>query len=422
MPSRETNVDVAGSIAAIAARLEPQVPEITRRLLDRFTTEITELRVDERTGPLLQASVESNVETAFHLLRHGMDLHGLESPWVAGEYARRLAQHDVPLVALIRAYRLGQDSVVQAVLDQVAEAGYDAADTARIARRIVTFSFDFIDLMTRRVTELYEQERDSWLRSRSAARAARVRDLLANRPVDVTAVEAVLGYQLRRRHLGITVWTEDATPPGAELTNLERVVEAIAEHLGCDSRPLAVSYDEAGTWAWLPAPADPDLDADALDRVLDGCEYPTKVALGEVASGVDGFRRTHRQAGQAQAVAVIAADRDARVIRYRDVATVALLCDNMDDTREWVLHVLGPLATDDEQHARLRETYRVFLAAGDSYTAAAAELNLHKNSVKYRVLQAEEIRGRAIRGDRVDVEMALTACRWFGTAVLVDPA
>jgi DNA-binding PucR family transcriptional regulator len=83
-----------------------------------------------------------------------------------------------------------------------------------------------------------------------------------------------------------------------------------------------------------------------------------------------------------------------------------------------VATVLGNLATDNENDARLRETLRVYLASGCSYKLAAEELNLHFNSVKYRVGRAVARRGRAIGTDRLDVELALLACHWYGGAVL----
>ena len=51
---------------------------------------------------------------------------------------------------------------------------------------------------------------------------------------------------------------------------------------------------------------------------------------------------------------------------------------------------LGPLADDDDQHARLRDALRVFLQENGSYKATAERLILHKNSVQYRVRNAEE--------------------------------
>ena len=49
-------------------------------------------------------------------------------------------------------------------------------------------------------------------------------------------------------------------------------------------------------------------------------------------------------------------------------------------------------------------------------------LNLHFNSVKYRVGRAVARRGREIGSDRLDVELALLACHWYGAAVLQPDA
>jgi DNA-binding PucR family transcriptional regulator len=83
---------------------------------------------------------------------------------------------------------------------------------------------------------------------------------------------------------------------------------------------------------------------------------------------------------------------------------------------------LGALAIDDEPRARLRETARVFLSAGGSFTAAAEQLTLHKNTVHYRVRKAEEIIGRPLQESRLDIELALSACRWLGPAILQPPS
>jgi DNA-binding PucR family transcriptional regulator len=48
-------------------------------------------------------------------------------------------------------------------------------------------------------------------------------------------------------------------------------------------------------------------------------------------------------------------------------------------------------------------------------------LNLHRNSVRYRVRKAEAERGRPVTEDRMDVELALQVCHFLGDAVL-DPS
>ena len=149
-------------------------------------------------------------------------------------------------------------------------------------------------------------------------------------------------------------------------------------------------------------------------------EDAPSVALGSPLPGVEGFRRSHRQAQRARNVA-IAAGADAASVTAADepgLLAAALLGDSLDEALVWVRDVLGPLSSDTDNDARLRETLRVFLHAGASYKAAAEQLSLHFNSVKYRVQRAVERRGRPIGDDRLDVELALLVCHWFGEAVL----
>ena len=103
------------------------------------------------------------------------------------------------------------------------------------------------------------------------------------------------------------------------------------------------------------------------------------------------------------------------------LSVAALLADDIGDAREWVAEVLGDLAGDNENDARLRETLRIFLRCGSSYKLAADELTLHFNTVKYRVGRAVARRGHAIDEDRLDVELALLVCQWYDTAVLQRP-
>ena len=125
------------------------------------------------------------------------------------------------------------------------------------------------------------------------------------------------------------------------------------------------------------------------------------LAIGSMAGGVEGFRRSHREAEAVRGVAIVSErfhSSTPTVIAATDpgLSVVARLGGDVAGTREWVATVLGDLAGDDENDARLRETLRVYLGCGSSYKVAAEELNLHFNSVKYRVARAVERRGREI--------------------------
>ena len=144
-----------------------------------------------------------------------------------------------------------------------------------------------------------------------------------------------------------------------------------------------------------------------------------RVAVGDPLPGVEGFRRSHQQALDIQVVAM-ASSTARRVNAFSDpgLSVAALLGGNVDRAAAWVGEVLGPLAGATDGDERLRETLRVFLHAGSSNKAAADELHLHVNSVKYRVRRAVDRRARPITDDRLEVEVALLLCHWFGAAVL----
>ena len=156
---------------------------------------------------------------------------------------------------------------------------------------------------------------------------------------------------------------------------------------------------------------------EVVDRLSDEAPY---VAVGEALPGVDGFRRSHRQAQNAHRVAVAAASSTPRVTAFSDqgLSAVALMGTDISEARAWVGEVLGPLATDLDNDAMLRETLALFLGERGSYKAAAEQLHLRVNSVKYRIRRAIQRRGRPIGDDRLDVELALLVCQWFGAVVL----
>jgi len=65
-----------------------------------------------------------------------------------------------------------------------------------------------------------------------------------------------------------------------------------------------------------------------------------------------------------------------------------------------------------------RIRYWIVFLCRCSSAAAAAELHLHKNTIQYRIRKVEEARGRPLHDGRVDVEVALLACRLLGSTVL----
>ena len=100
------------------------------------------------------------------------------------------------------------------------------------------------------------------------------------------------------------------------------------------------------------------------------------------------------------------------------MAAVALLRDDPVELRAFVARTLGPLAAADERNRGLRETLLVFLDANRLHDRAARRLQVHRNTVRYRVDQAVATRGRSLDDDPLDLMLALAAAKWLGPAVL----
>src|SRR3954466_16342617 len=141
---------------------------------------IPELRGDDVVVNLLAASVEANVATLLHVLEHGIVPETVDAPAAALEYARRLAQRDVPLHALVRAYRVGHGRFLDTCLDELARQIQDVDLAVAVTRRLLELSFRYIDRVSERVIVVYQEERDRWLLTQAAARERRVWPLLGS--------------------------------------------------------------------------------------------------------------------------------------------------------------------------------------------------------------------------------------------------
>jgi len=411
---------VVAALAAIVGRLNMRLGEVTGAIQKFLVSEISELRVDAQLLDLMRDSVEGNVDTVFSAIQHDIPIENVEAPTAALEYARRLAQRGISVNALVRAYRLGQQLFLSTTLDEVRLANLDPRLGLAVYEQMTAVTFEYLDWISQLVVAAYQSERDRWLANRNATRALQISELLDAENVDVDAMTLSIGYPLRRFHLSLVVWCPETDDRDA-LARMEQFVLELAESIGTQSSSLFVAADRLTGWAWIALTADATSGAVASAQTFaETQEGPPSLALGDPLPGVDGFRRSHQQALGARAVAVAAGPNARRIVANADsgLSAAALLGNDIHAARAWVGEVLGPLACASEADERLRETLRIFLRTGSSYKAAARELNLHFNSVKYRVQRAEHRRGRPIADDRLDVEIALLVCHWFDVAVL----
>jgi hypothetical protein len=405
---------VRDTVAIVARELDDFARPMTDELAAQFLEEIPAFRGDESVRDLMAASTAANLSTIVDVLAHGLPVEPVDLPAAAAAYARRFAQRDLPVEGLLRAYRLGQVRATRWCLRALSRQTQDPDLLADCADEIVSVIGRYIDQISENLVELYAAERKLWSQRSDTARAVALHAVLTDDTLACDTSELMLGYRLHGWHLAAVAWVDPGTP------HATRALGSFARNLGRahGAAPLSVLQDDHTLWAWVSGPG--PLDASVLAAAV-GPVGPVNVALGETAPGLAGFRSSHREAIQTRAIAETPEQSHPTVTTFGEIGIAALLYHDLDALREWVRRTLGELARADEATDRLRETVRVFLECGGSYTDAASRLHLHKNTIHYRVRKAEDLRRKPLRERRLDVEVALLICHRLGNRVLTEP-
>jgi GGDEF-like domain len=361
---------VAQRVAAVGEPLAGQVDDLTDDGQEVIVGLVPELRAD--ATEVLHDSIRENIETALRGLAMVQNSNEETAPAAAVDYARALAQVDVPPTALIRAYRVGQTRLLRRCIEELLRTSsknpVDVVATLHMVESVSTR----LDRVVEQVYAEYEQARELKLRDRSTVLTGRVRDLLRGRAVDIVDAERALAYRLRQSHVGLVSWVDGGSQE--TLAKLRRFTTDLGHAVGCDEQCLFIAYDEHSAWAWVPTKVDVAHTPEFVEVAK--AEVTVSVAVGEPSRDVEGFRRTHQQALSAKSVAQAAGVDHAQVTPFVEVAPIAMLCADLDSARAWVHETLGDLAVDTTRNAGLRETARVFLETGGSYTATAEQLFL----------------------------------------------
>ena len=312
----------------------------------------------------------------------------------------QLAERDDGLAVLLRSHR-----AVNAELWQVWAAFSDErVRDRRLHRAVLSLATRQLAAYTDSVCEHLTADWPEARRRRQRGLGVPVaqlvrRGVFGSEPVAEAAL-AALRYPLDAYHVAV------ALPPSLDRDQLDDLARRL--EMTCGAPALAApDTDWMTIWVAFGRPA----AAAGLERACALADLGLPVGVGEAGAGLDGFRRTRQQAADALRIASLG--ETAEVTCYRDVALLAVLCADEARAQELVRVELGPLAGDDDVATRLRETVRVYLAAGESQVATAQRLFIHEKTVKYRLTQAEELLGRKVGDRRSELSAALMVHRAF---------
>lgn len=306
------------------------------------------------------------------------------------------------------AYRLGEHTFLQWVIQDLSQRAMPGDDALAVTSRIALLVNGYIDRVIEGLTKIYQIERQ--------------RQDLPNR---TSALGGTLGRHPRRAGAGGARYRgahdvhgrADTGPGVARLPYRGSFLGQRKRRGGAPARGRPAARRGVRANAHDRArrrrhdlgldllPDYPNFNVDPLAARL--AEHRAlRIAIGEPAAEVAGFRTSHEEALRARQVAEIGAQRAQQLFLHAQVALAGLLIDRRDAVRMWVQRTLGQLARDDQSIARLRKTLRVLLEANGSYLEAASRMHVHKNTVLYRVRKAEELLGRPVTDGRLAIEVA----------------
>jgi hypothetical protein len=325
------------------------------------------------------------------------------------------------LDALLAAYRVG----ARLAWRRFVEAGTAGGLEPEAMYSLGEAMFAYIDEISAESADGYAEEQSA-AAGESQRRRRRLIRLLAQEPPPAqeairTAAQAA-GWQLPRKVAALVVadsGTQPGRPQAGEATPVgdtaatrgeplagEEIVEAIATRLARRLGSGAVG-GAAGGLACVFVP-DPDAPGRRRQIVaeLDQGGAPEIISLGPTCPWHESVTSLKRAAaayrlatdGRIAGGLVVAEDHLATLLLAADRALAADLAASR----------LAPLATlGDGPRARLTETLRAWLDRPGQVQAVAAELDVHPQTVRYRLRQLRELFGTRLEDPEARFELAL---------------
>lgn len=304
-----------------------------------------------------------------------------------------LARRHLGLPVLLRIYRVAQEASWEFAVEVVTNAPSELDHEALL----VWFwgkAAQWFNSSVEKSVVLHQQEVSRIQQRGDAHRYEAVAGLLSGRAEDPTELSAALGgYPVSGSHIALIARAVTAD----SISSLEPSLMVLVGQIG---RAPAVVVRPGGreVWAWVRSDELPELDPTGIDPCA------VRVTTGGPAEAVEGFADAHRDAREAQSVALVEGRRQPLTC-YDDVAALTLLAQDPRAAERFTRRVLRGLA--DGGAGKLRQTTRAALSTPGGAEAVATALGVHKNTVRYRVGQAERLLGHPLQTRAGDVLLAL---------------
>ncbi|WP_169309987.1 PucR family transcriptional regulator [Aeromicrobium marinum] len=296
--------------------------------------------------------------------------------------AVEVANSRLTVETLIRFYRVAQQTTWAYISREVEELPDDDFDHGEVLIYFWDRASQWIDQSITASIQTFHEERGRAQAGVAAQRYETVLEVLNGQHDDPRRISTALGgYPMSVIHSALVLTCDEHDG----VSGLEQLAQDLARSLGV-TQPLLVRPSGRRLWVWIGTRTEPELGA-LVEEFNRQAASGTRAGIGSGWSGIPGFIATFKEAEGALRLA--ASGSIPAVCQYGEVELLVLLgCTPQVD--RFVSRTLGGLAASDEATARRRETISAYLEAGGNVDDAALALQVHRNTVRYRIAQAEK--------------------------------
>jgi sugar diacid utilization regulator len=318
----------------------------------------------------------------------------LEDPTASTDHAEvirrsasRRVHQDVSLPALLHSYRIWGSRVWRTVVEEAADDPVMQAAALEVAHHV----FDYVDLVSITLAQVYLEEAAGAYRARDVLRSDILESLLLGRALSENARVEIARLKLASQDnvCVIVVRLSDVPPDklGSEsLTALRACREILSAH---HTVLLGIRESDVICLVRVANPLD-------VDRIIEGAHQLAtrgshwRVCVGRPHPGLTGVPRSFHEAQEAAVVAASQRQRS-RAVLFSDVILDRILVHSIyaQDLLEEAIEPL--IAYDDKHSADLLPTLRAYVLHDFNMTRTAKELHVNPNTVAYRLKRISQL-------------------------------
>lgn len=369
------------------------------RIIDRVFAALIHIgpydALDDATQLDLRQSIEFSAALWFNTLLTGIaptsdELRAFQ------DFGRRRVYQGVPLQSVLRAFRLGSRELWCVCIEDC-----ETLDSLQkeLLFKISPYLMEYFDEMAQLISQAYMEEQYKQARWRESLQH-QLHSIVFNFPEDVdgfskTATALGLDASVPRIALAIDLANADVESVGFD-SELDRIVATVSRRLRFEADEIFSSWHRDRLMLWVPrkhgdlvGTSDRDM-ALRISAIAASLPEIRAIGIGLMGEDAAGWAMSATEAGRALTFGR-ARQGDGKVRLYSDIVVE----DSVRGTRNalrYLVSLIEQLAAEPD----LLLTLEVYFAQSQRRKTTASELNIHPNTLNYRLERIETLLGASL--------------------------